>query len=869
MKNLSINLLGIFCFYWITSSISQACLSPDGRFPPTPSDVTKRELPPGGGQTGEIVKEPVLFILVEFSDVKHKTEPEDWYCHGFSQAQSLQDYYQEVSYGGFALYPAEKSGIRGVAGWYQITWGSAETRHPTNSKGTDWYTDSQTLMEIARASVQAASADVDFGTFDSNIDGRISSSELHVVLVIAGFSGYGGVHPHVWPRFSCFWSEVIADNKMLFECPGAGVAFIGELDSSSTEENTRLSQLGISCHEMGHDLGLPDLYDRDKESENSAGIGNWGLMGSGDHLGLPGGTSPAHLCAWSKAQLNFLSPQLVTQSLYEKHIPPVEEQPIVYRLNTPHENEYFLVENRQKMGYDEYLCGSGLLIWHIDEWVGSRYSKNEDEAHKGIDLECPDQNGDDHVIDADGLDRESNCGTCSWPKLGKFTFSPISIPSTLTYVGEPAKIAVRWIQEKLNGFMQADLIVGDEALLEETWRWTFELKKSSETEYRVLINGEPGTGLNITSWRFTLCFSESLQFQEIRLGSDAAALSGIEYSWLHGSQLLHEYIADGDLSSVSFKDYEALLVVLEEGSKFLGTSLRICEEPPEPAFHPVINTPSGEFVPLIKNPYDYYYPLIDSTLEIAFSGPGKNPYSLDATCMEGEKGITATIFIDVDEKDDKIQGWSYGVRHDPNFLELKSVTTVGTDLEKYLDMTGFDSTQVTEGGFVSSIILSFMNPVYPPPGRHSVAIAEYKLVTDPGCKGTYLEFTEELRSGPTSPPMDILFSLGSTAKMPILIQGIIRIPKFLRGDSNGDGEIDLSDPIGTIFFAFMDFQNLPCLDAADADNSGEIDLADVILTVNYLFLSGNPPSVPFSDCGCDPSSDPEDSLGCSKCPENC
>ena len=61
--------------------------------------------------------------------------------------------------------------------------------------------------------------------------------------------------------------------------------------------------IGTFCHELGHVLGLPDLYDT---SENSAaGIGVWGLMGAGNWQRQ---TSPAYMSAWSRYRLGFTHP---------------------------------------------------------------------------------------------------------------------------------------------------------------------------------------------------------------------------------------------------------------------------------------------------------------------------------------------------------------------------------------------------------------------------------------------------------------------------------------------------------------------------------------------------------------------------------
>ena len=46
----------------------------------------------------------------------------------------------------------------------------------------------------------------------------------------------------------------------------------------SGSTGNKMIEIGIFCHEFGHVLGLPDLYDTD---DSSPGIGEWGLMGSG------------------------------------------------------------------------------------------------------------------------------------------------------------------------------------------------------------------------------------------------------------------------------------------------------------------------------------------------------------------------------------------------------------------------------------------------------------------------------------------------------------------------------------------------------------------------------------------------------------
>jgi hypothetical protein len=73
--------------------------------------------------------------------------------------------------------------------------------------------------------------------------------------------------------------------------------------------------------------------------------------------------------------------------------------------------------------------------------------------------------------------------------------------------------------------------------------------------------------------------------------------------------------------------------------------------------------------------------------------------------------------------------------------------------------------------------------------------------------------------------------------------------RFVRGDANADGRVDLSDGIFIIGFLFLGSGRPSCLKAADADASGRLELTDTIFLLNRLFRGGPPPPPPFPSCG--------------------
>ncbi|MEM7262638.1 MAG: choice-of-anchor Q domain-containing protein [Planctomycetota bacterium] len=74
---------------------------------------------------------------------------------------------------------------------------------------------------------------------------------------------------------------------------------------------------------------------------------------------------------------------------------------------------------------------------------------------------------------------------------------------------------------------------------------------------------------------------------------------------------------------------------------------------------------------------------------------------------------------------------------------------------------------------------------------------------------------------------------------------------FLRGDTNTDGSISLSDPIFEPRFLFAGGEAPTCLKGADVDDDGASQMDDSVLLLGYLFLGRAAPSGPFPSCGND------------------
>ena len=89
---------------------------------------------------------------------------------------------------------------------------------------------------------------------------------------------------------------------------------------------------------------------------------------------------------------------------------------------------------------------------------------------------------------------------------------------------------------------------------------------------------------------------------------------------------------------------------------------------------------------------------------------------------------------------------------------------------------------------------------------------------------------------------------------------------FLRGDSNGDAMVNISDAAFTLQHLFLSGNEPGCKIAADANGDGRVNISDAAFTLNHLFLGGTPMPPPYPGCGTDPE---DEVLGCASAPTDC
>ncbi|HZL84642.1 MAG TPA: M6 family metalloprotease domain-containing protein [Candidatus Krumholzibacteria bacterium] len=302
------------------------------------------------------------------------------------QPGSMREHYRDMSYGTFDLQG-------GVFGWFPLAENGLFYTSDDNGLGTD--AASGEAGAFIRHTLQAADPTTDFRIYDNDGPDNVPNSgddDGYVDLVMFVHPNEGG---------ECGGSEIWSHSFSYSGWAQHGQAFVTN-DMGANGQPLRVDdyvimpalscfagriEIGVFSHEFGHALGLPDLYDRtayDPAGQvSTGGMGLYCLMAAGSYGGdYAHPATPTQMCAWSKEELGWLAPREVicdeTLALYYQG--DAAEAMKLWRGGDYSQNEWFLVENRQRKKWDQYLLGTGFLITHVDNNV---LTQNDESCQLG------------------------------------------------------------------------------------------------------------------------------------------------------------------------------------------------------------------------------------------------------------------------------------------------------------------------------------------------------------------------------------------------------------------------------------------------------------------------------------------------------
>ncbi len=320
-----------------------------------------------------------LIILVNFTDKKFVTEnPNQAFTNLLNQKDysdngatgSARDYFISSSFGQF-------SPTFDVVGPIELP--KSASYYGQNSQGG--YTDLNVRNMIIEA-CSIANEQVDFSIYDTDSDGIVDN----IFVYYAGHNeAEGGGDNSIWPHRSTIIGSMRLDGVKL-----EGYACTSELKNSY---GTAMCGIGTFAHEFGHVLGLPDFYPT-YGSSNHPTLEKWDIMDNGSYNNA--GRTPPTYSSYERFFLGWLTPDTILngQTVVEPLIQSnkayiVSASPHNMNGANPDPIEFFMIENRQRIGWDEKaLPGEGLLVQHIyyNASTWNNNTPNNDPNNMGVQI---------------------------------------------------------------------------------------------------------------------------------------------------------------------------------------------------------------------------------------------------------------------------------------------------------------------------------------------------------------------------------------------------------------------------------------------------------------------------------------------------
>lgn len=352
-----------------------------------------------------------LVILVDYPDVKFTVENPKQAFHdllnkeGYSEfgaKGSAADYYKECSTGQFT--PA-----------FDVYGPVTLPNNRIFYGGNDSYGNDKNPHLMAVHACELLDDQIDFTEYDRDNDGFIDN-------VYVFYAGNGeansGVKAAVWPHSWDVYKGTLEVH--MFD----GVQLDHYACSNEINAGKKMEGIGTFCHEFNHVLGFPDLYAT--TYTNSFTPQMYTIMDQGSYNN--NGHTPPFMTVYERFFFKWLTPKEIGETGENITLNPISSNEGLI-IRTPKENEYFLLENRQQDGWDTYIPGHGMLIWHIDyrENVWKNNVVNNSPTHQYVDIE-----------EADNLQTTRSFAGDPFPGTKKVTeFTDQTKPSMLPWSKKP------------------------------------------------------------------------------------------------------------------------------------------------------------------------------------------------------------------------------------------------------------------------------------------------------------------------------------------------------------------------------------------------------------------------------------------------
>lgn len=376
-----------------------------------------------------------LVILAQYTDVKFNSMTSNGY---FQRMLNDKDFSEYSGTGSARDYFIDNSNGKFVPQFDVYGPVTLPNKMSYYGGNDDVSGDDKNPAQMIYDACKALDGTINFKDYDCDGDGYVDN-------VFVFYAGYGeasyGDDDTVWPHQ---WDLTSAGLSLKLD--GVTIekyACANELEKDY-DDNPLPDGIGTFVHEFSHVIGLPDLYATDG-SDGDWTPASWSVLDQGPYNN-DGRTPPAY-GAYERNALGWCEPVVITGPA-SIELEAINTSNQAYLIPTSKQNEFFLLENRQQTGWDKYIPGHGMLIWHIDynesKWQDN--SVNNTSTHSCVDIEeaCGYYvKMSDYIVGGYYLDYEA------WEKaLAAYAFPGTSNVTQFTDDTKPSMKS--WAGQKLN-----------------------------------------------------------------------------------------------------------------------------------------------------------------------------------------------------------------------------------------------------------------------------------------------------------------------------------------------------------------------------------------------------------------------------------
>lgn len=302
-------------------------------------------------------------VLVNFQDAKFKiNKPKEAFDQLFnSDTQADLGNGNHLNYGSVAKYFRDMS--NGAFTPKFKVYDPVTVDHPETYYGGKHENDNNDenpwqLVKDALKLVEDQVTEDDIKSFCS--DGKTIDC---VYIVYAGLGqNHGGDGTTVWANCSTTAGATLGGKEVRW------YTMSGELSPVKIKDSTIpvVNGLGVICHEFSHSLGLPDMYPTAKSAYlNNQEMEYWDLMDGGEYTDA--GFCPTAYTAFEKEQMGWqVDIKPLDSDASVTMTTSTEQGGTAYKIVNPqNDKEYLMLEYIQRKGWNKYLFGNGLLVYHV------------------------------------------------------------------------------------------------------------------------------------------------------------------------------------------------------------------------------------------------------------------------------------------------------------------------------------------------------------------------------------------------------------------------------------------------------------------------------------------------------------------------